>query len=661
MEDSFSLYSTFTLQDRVVAIEQSGEEFYEKVRQEMREKGIGRSKAMDSVRLQRLIDVCDNRENTAIYLLEEWNYEPQVCRFLKLLCDSGVNLKEVTDFLHNTPLHLAATKNYISLAKLLIERYPSMLLGANGQGELPIQTAIRHGQDDVAAFLIRRMDHRRVGNLFRAKQPKAAPISLVKLTEEFKMQKTIVAVLDCLISPRWPHPPCLPSDIVPCLSWEQLQDTPTHFQVTYDILESDVNGRFPDDAEYEYTPKSCYYNLAKHCQQTLNKEILNHVVIKLLTERKWNKYASFWFRVRGLNYLIFLAVLCTDFMLAATSVRPVDHQTPSSFTFLEGWAIAMTLWFLLDELSELQREPLAYIKDVFNYLDLSGYSLILVTYVIRFFGNGAEWTFASLAIFINFIGIFKYAGFDRNIGLYIKCLGKVVYKDIPRFLVVFWVILMTFSVSFYMAMRAEDGTVTGRVLNNNTLRNEISCTTSVGCVILAGVMTWLEGSSIVRNLSEVGWLGALLTVVFMMSVTIILLNILIAQLSLTYELVQEESLNSFIALRMQAVATIEWQSRFKFWNLRKKYYVPGELKTREEVEEMMREYRKSAYLSPPMPDEIWYNQEPVHAMREEDFNNELRKEPPEIQREIYMNTDLEQEERQQKWTTSQTRNERKRI
>ena len=29
-----------------------------------------------------------------------------------------------------------------------------------------------------------------------------------------------------------------------------------------------------------------------------------------------------------------------------------------------------------------------------------------------------------------------------------------------------------------------------------------------------------------------------------------------------------------------------------------------------------------------------------------------RKEPPEIQREIYMNTDLEQAERQQKWTIS---------
>ena len=78
-------------------------------------------------------------------------------------------------------------------------------------------------------------------------------------------------MLDCLISPRWPHPPCLPSDIVPCLSWEQLQDTPTHFHVTYDIIESDVNGRPPDDPEYEYTHNSCLYNLANHCYKTLDK------------------------------------------------------------------------------------------------------------------------------------------------------------------------------------------------------------------------------------------------------------------------------------------------------------------------------------------------------------------------------------------------------
>ena len=61
------------------------------------------------------------------------------------------------------------------------------------------------------------------------------------------------------------------------------------------------------------------------------------------------------------------------------------------------------------------------------------------------------------------------------------------------------------------------------------------------------------------------WLGALLIIVYMISVSVILLNILIAQLSLTYELVQEESLLSFTALRMQAVAIVEWHSRFKYW------------------------------------------------------------------------------------------------
>ena len=33
---------------------------------------------MDSVRLQKLMEVCETKENTALYLLEEWNYEPQV-------------------------------------------------------------------------------------------------------------------------------------------------------------------------------------------------------------------------------------------------------------------------------------------------------------------------------------------------------------------------------------------------------------------------------------------------------------------------------------------------------------------------------------------------------------------------------------------------------
>lgn len=163
----------------------------------MREKGIDKSQAMDSVRVQRLIKVCDTKENTVLYLLEEWNYEPQVIkfvfrcrsifvpcprkllhylylilfffnyltqvyRFIKLLRDSGVDLAALRDFDHNTALHLAARKNYVTLAEFLVTSYPGMLLATNCQGELPLETAIAHGQDDVGAFLIRQMDHRRL-------------------------------------------------------------------------------------------------------------------------------------------------------------------------------------------------------------------------------------------------------------------------------------------------------------------------------------------------------------------------------------------------------------------------------------------------------------------------------------------------------------------
>lgn len=76
--------------------------------------------------------------------------------------DNGVNLAAVRDFLHNTPLHIAARKNYVTLAQFLVHSYPSMIFATNSQSELPVETAIRNGQDDVAAFLIRSMDHRRL-------------------------------------------------------------------------------------------------------------------------------------------------------------------------------------------------------------------------------------------------------------------------------------------------------------------------------------------------------------------------------------------------------------------------------------------------------------------------------------------------------------------
>ena len=59
---------------------------------------------------------------------------------------------------------MAAKKNYTLVGDYLMDRFPSMLLTANAQNELPIEIAIRNYQDDMAALLIRRMDHRRLAS-----------------------------------------------------------------------------------------------------------------------------------------------------------------------------------------------------------------------------------------------------------------------------------------------------------------------------------------------------------------------------------------------------------------------------------------------------------------------------------------------------------------
>lgn len=76
------------------------------------------------------------------------------------------------------------------------------------------------------------------------------------------------------------------------------------------------------------------------------------------------------YRVRGFNYLIFLGVLFADLMITATSVNQVNHRTSRFFTFLEVWALVMTLWFLFDEFFWLQNSSTENVINNKSDLDL---------------------------------------------------------------------------------------------------------------------------------------------------------------------------------------------------------------------------------------------------------------------------------------------------
>lgn len=96
-------------------------------------------------------------------------------------------------------------------------------------------------------------------------------------------------------------------------------------------------------------------------------------------------------------------------------ISGIQSKFPSSTITYDSTmgSFVLLIYIFLPYTSQIFREPLDYIKDVFNYLDLSGYILILATYVLRLYGSDAQWMCASFAIVINYIGIFKYSAVDR--------------------------------------------------------------------------------------------------------------------------------------------------------------------------------------------------------------------------------------------------------
>ena len=67
----------------------------------------------------------------------------------------------------------------------------------------------------------------------------------------------------------------------------------------------------------------------------------------------------------------------------------------------------------------------------------------------------------------------------------------------------------------------------------------------------------------------------LVTLIFMMAVSLVLVNILIAQLSNTYDRIQEEIQVLCNIGILEAITTVEWQSRFKVWVRKIPLYMGG--------------------------------------------------------------------------------------
>ncbi|XP_053377737.1 uncharacterized protein LOC123529780 isoform X4 [Mercenaria mercenaria] len=260
-------------------------------------------------------------------------------------------------------------------------------------------------------------------------------------------------------------------------------------RVYYDLLECDEDGRTPTDSNFFEKSRSPLQVIAKK----RNKNIVYHDAVRLLIRRKWKLYAK----------------------------KRFQHK-------------------------------LEYFHDPFNWFDMSSAILLICVVPLRFTHNNAQWHVFAFGYLFWTIRIFKFAAVFRQIGAYTQILARIIAHDFIQFGVVFLVILLAFSGSFFLSLRGD------RDLDTH---NE---TSTFWGILFVGVRSLTEAQPVVDYTGEDGYgaVSVIFMVCFLFTCIVILLNILIAQLSDTYQKVQQDAQRGLEVNRAWIVAKVELNSFF---------------------------------------------------------------------------------------------------
>ncbi|CAH3135142.1 unnamed protein product [Porites lobata] len=571
------------------------DEFNEAFRMKVREKyssseDFSWSSAADEVKVELLIESYENggrklSDDPLLVLLKEWP-ESEKCWKNPRLIESQINrlitiifrdhssrkykyFKDKDELSWKTPLHLVAELNFATVARTVLRHFPGQLYvttnphsGNHNCRRIPVELALLSCNDDVSAFLIDNMKPERVLRLFSC-EFQENPISVQELAEHSNMKKSVVAILNCMVYPDWRHLPKYKEDYSSQLkrdielAWDSEPSEPTTYEFYYKILDGDNCGRDPSDREYSWKSKSCLASIAN----STNKESIQHPVIRQLVKRKWKTFARFWFSVCTGLYVTFLLLLSFALFYGSTRDDPTQyHGSADHLRMLcEIFVVIFIVGYVADEINEMEKERLSYLKGVqfyYNLFDWLGLILILIVIPLRFSEHDAQWVLASLGFFFNVLRLFKYSCLTRTTGLYTKTLAKIVYYDIARFTGVFLVIFLAFCGAFFLSLRAT---------------NAVQVFGGFDKIMLSGVRALVEQQPAADDYSRYNWLPVVLLLIYMTAVVVILLNILIAQMSSTYTKAKKTAKLQYDVDRMLIITRLEY-SRFRRFNLRLRHY-----------------------------------------------------------------------------------------
>ena len=176
----------------------------------------------------------------------------------------------------------------------------------------------------------------------------------------------------------------------------------------------------------------------------------------------------------------------------------------------------------------LVKQVLMHLLEPVVILEWLGIITLAMFLLSHWIGGDAQWTLASLSFIFNTLRLFKYATLSVSLGPYTSILYTALTRDFPRFLIIFSVLLITFTGGFGFAL------VPASNVSCSGYEERAFCNASQ--TFLSGIRVLLQGHVFedANFMRMIGFYPSLVYVTFILLVIVFLVNFLVAQFCATY-------------------------------------------------------------------------------------------------------------------------------
>ena len=181
------------------------------------------------------------------------------------------------------------------------------------------------------------------------------------------------------------------------------------------------------------------------------------------------------------------------------------------------------------------KQPIWFVKHAILYvlrpvvlLEWLGILSLFVYLITYWIGIQAQWVLASISFILNTLRLFKYISYSEYLGPYIATLYLAFTRDFPRFLIIFTLLLITFTGGFSLSLVP---------VNNSTCSvYEDMAFCNASQTFLSGFRVLFEGHLFndVNFIQFLGFYPSLIYSIFIILVVVFLINFLVAQFCGTY-------------------------------------------------------------------------------------------------------------------------------